>query len=412
MSSELDNFDDSDEDWMDMLQDVANESDDDDDLSENLSGLISLMNAPPEKEITHKNSLDILEKVIVVDKLVEHGICPKCNVKGLVRGVSIVCEKCGIEISDHGGENTYNHASSQDHNTTNNSFMSFNVVGKNSYCYQRSFLKTCANYSSYRKNNNKKELYNYNYQYKGNKIPKNAIKSAIELFSTIKQHGYVYRGSGKKGVVGSCLFYACYMLHITKTPREIANIMNIEERFLSQGDRVVQSLNELGIIEIPSILRPLNDYIKQYFSALKIPDKYTQFIIDLINRAERKNIHIKNDSRTTTKAIGAIYLLSCRVSDLKHITKEKIIKECNISKSTFIRYSNMLTDNFKLVKPVFVKHRIPQPNCWRLTGDPTKLTKCKNKCTCVKNNKTQKKKRKTPAKPAKRRIVPKKTLPA
>ena len=244
--------------------------------------------------------------------------------------------------------------------------MSFNFIGKNSYCYQRSFLKTCANYSSFRRNNNRKDLYNYNYQYEGKKIPKNAIKLAIELFSKIKENNYVFRGNGKKGVLGACLFYSCVMNHITKTPREIASVMEIEERFLSQGDRIVQELNEKGVISIPTILRPLNDYLDQFFPALNIPDKYKQFVTDIIKMAEKKDVHIMNDSRTTTKCIGAIFLLINRIKELKHITKDHIVKECNISKSTFIRYYNLLLTNYKMLKPVFKKHRITMPVEWRV----------------------------------------------
>jgi transcription initiation factor TFIIIB Brf1 subunit/transcription initiation factor TFIIB len=262
-------------------------------------------------------------------------------------------------------DNKFSFATEKDHNVSSNSFMSFNFIGKNSYCYQRSFLKTCANYSSFRRNNNRKDLYNYNYQYEGKKIPKNVIKLAIDIFSKIKDHNYVYRGNGKKGVLGACLFYACVMNNITKTPREIASIMEIEERFLSQGDRTIQELNEDGIINIPTILRPLQDYLDQYFPALEIPDKYKQFVFDIIERAEKKNIHIVNDSRPTTKCIGAIFLLVNRVKSLNRITKDKITSECRISKSTFIRYYNLLISNYKKIKPVFVKHRIPQPVAWR-----------------------------------------------
>ena len=222
--------------------------------------------------------------------------------------------------------------SENNHNTNNNSFMTFNFIGKNSYCYQRSFLKTCANYSSYRKNNNRKDMYDYNYKYEGNKLPKNVIKLAIELFSTIKDNKYVYRGNGKKGIIGACIFYACVINKITKTPREIASILRIEERFLSQGDRALQELNEKGIINIPTILRPLDDYLNQYFALLKIDIIYKQFIIDINNRIDEKNIHIINDSRTTTKAIGTIYLLVNRVKKYNHISKELIVKECKISK--------------------------------------------------------------------------------
>ena len=290
------------------------------------------------------------------------------------------CEKCNDVIIDsvcncfssldtclHDDSSKFNFSTEKNHNVSSNSFMSFNVVGPNSYRYQKSLLKTCAKYSSYRAHTTRKDLDNCNYNYKGKKIPKNIIKMAIELFSKIKEHNFVFRGNGKKGVLGACLFYACVSNNITKTPREIANIMNIEERFLSHGDRILQEMNENKIISIPTILRPLTDYLSQYFPILNIPDKYKQFIIDIVDKSEKKNIHILNDSRTTTKCIGAIFLLVSRVKELKHISQHMIIKECNISKSTFIRYYNLLIINYKYIKPVFKKHRIPMPTSWRET---------------------------------------------
>jgi transcription initiation factor TFIIIB Brf1 subunit/transcription initiation factor TFIIB len=299
ISSDLD---DDDDDWMGLFNDISNSIDDEE---------IDYGNMLIEPE----NDNIVLEAGLISDEknIIKFIICPKCNIEGKLTGGTVYCEKCGLERKMIDNNQQYCFSTEKDHNTSLNSFISFNIVGKNSYAYQRSFLKTCANYSSFRRNNNRKDLYNYNYQHEGKKIPKNAIKLAIDLFSKIKENNYVYRGNGKKGVLGACLFYACVMNNITKTPREIASVMEIEDRFLSQGDRIVQELNEKGVIEIPTILRPLKDYLDQFFPALNIPLKYKLFIIDIIERAEKKNIHICNDSRTTTKCIGAIYLLTTRI---------------------------------------------------------------------------------------------------
>ena len=350
--------------WLQLFKDISNEPD-----LENSIGL-------PIVETDYTNMLNLLESDNTVvnlevqmdldsDKIIKYNICPKCNIEGTMSDGSVFCPECGLETLIIDDNNKFSFSSEKDHNVSSNSYISFNFIGPNSYGYQRSFLKTCANYSSFRRNNNRKDMYNYNYQYEGKKIPKNAIKLAIELFSKIKEKNYVFRGNGKKGVLGACLFYACVMNNITKTPREIASVMEIEERFLSHGDRVVQELNEKGVISIPTTLRPLNDYLDQFFPALNIPDKYKAFVIDVIERAEKKNIHIMNDSRTTTKCIGAIFLITNRVKELRHITKDIIVKECNISKSTFIRYYNLLLDNYKMLKPIFKKHRIPMPTEWR-----------------------------------------------
>lgn len=350
--------DSTDDDWMGLLQDISNAPDDED-----VETILSekYINAACDTMIKNTD----LEVQLNIDDVIKYNMCPKCNVECQLKEGSVFCAQCGLETPVVDDNNKFSFSIEKDHNTSDNSFMSFNFVGKNSYCYQRSFLKTCANYSSFRRNNNRKDLYNYNYQYEGKKIPKNAIKLAIELFSTIKDNNNVFRGNGKKGVLGACLFYACVMNNVTKTPRVIASVMEIEERFLSQGDRKVQELNEKNIISIPTILRPLNDYLDQYFSALDIPVNYKPFIVDIIDRAEKKNIHIKNDSRTTTKAIGSIFLLINRVKSLKHINKDNIIKECGISKSTFNRYYLLLLANGKIIKPVFVKHSIPMPDSWR-----------------------------------------------
>jgi transcription initiation factor TFIIIB Brf1 subunit/transcription initiation factor TFIIB len=345
-------IDDSDK-WLSLLKDISNEPDDD---YGNMVNLLDSDNAGVDLEV----KMDLSR-----EKIVKYTICAKCNIEGTLTEGSVFCPNCGLETLVIDDNNKYSFSIEKDHNVSNNSFMSFIIVGKNSYCYHRSFLKTCANYSSFRKNTNRKDFYNCNYQYEGKKIPKNVIKFAIELFSKIKENNYVFRGNGKKGVMGACLFYSCVMNHITKTPREIASIMEIEERFLSQGDRIVQELNENNIINIPTILRPLNDYLDQFLPALSIDAKYKKFVSDIIDRAEKKNIHILNDSRTTTKCIGAIFLLINRVKALNHITKDQIVKECSISKSTFIRYYNLLMANYKVIKPVFKRHRIPMPRSWQ-----------------------------------------------
>ena len=348
-------IDDSDK-WLRLFKDMSNELDDE---KSDYTGMLNLLDSD--------NTVVNLEVQMDLDsdKKIKYNICPKCNIEGTMCDGSVICTVCGLETLIIDDNNKFSFSSEKDHNVSSNSYISFNFIGPNSYGYQRSFLKTCANYSSFRRNNNRKDMYNYNYQYEGKKIPKNAIKLAIELFSKIKEKNYVFRGNGKKGVLGACLFYACVMNHITKTPREIASVMEIEERFLSHGDRVLQELNEKCVISIPTILRPLNDYLDQFFPALNIPDSYKPFVVDIIERAEKKNIHIMNDSRTTTKCIGAIYLLINRIKSLQHITKDIIVKECNISKSTFIRYYNLLLLHYKILKPIFKKYRVPMPVGWR-----------------------------------------------
>lgn len=356
---------DSEYDWASILG--LGDSDDD--------SMVLTSTKQPFKTETHE-PINLEVDVDVQPEEKSYNLCPKCQINTQVSEGVICCSKCGYtKIVMNHISNHYSASLDKDHNTAKNSFMSFKVVGKNCYGYQRSLLKTCSNYKAFSKNTNKKDLHNFVFQYEGKKIPKNVIDLAIELFSKIKDAGYVFRGNGKRGVMGACLFYSCVIKGITKTPREIASIMKIEERFLSSGDRVLQELNELKVIEIPTNFDPLRHYVHQYFPALGIDARYEEFIIDIIQRAERKNIHIRNDSRMTTKCVGAIYLLTTRVPELKHITKEDIVRECSkISKSTFIRYYNLLCDNYKKIRHVFKRHGIKMPLEWKEGYEPKKKT--------------------------------------
>jgi transcription initiation factor TFIIIB Brf1 subunit/transcription initiation factor TFIIB len=218
----------------------------------------------------------------------------------------------------------------------------------------------------HRTNVNKKELINLIYQYEGHKPPMNIINTACELFDQILKKGYKYRENRRKGIFGACLYYACIEHNLTRAPKEIAAVMRIEERFLSQGDKLLQELNEYGIINIPTSYEPLSDYINQYFPTLGIPQEYKRFVIDLISRAEVKHLHVENESRTTSKCIGIIYLLTRRIPSLRHITKNDISKKCNnISKTTFLRYYQIIMDNHRVLKKVFKRHGVPMPREWK-----------------------------------------------
>lgn len=308
-----------------------------------------------------------LEKKITYDIINDYRICPNCNLYCRICDISIICEKCGLERPwDAHNNEGYSATVDQNYNTSSNSFIPFNIVGMGSYCYQRSLMKSCADTEQHRTNTNKKEIVNYIYQYEGHKPPHNVINTAAELFDKILKKGYKYRESKRKGILGACLYYASIMHNLTKTPKEIASIMRIDEKFVSQGDKFLQELNEFGIIEIPTNHEPLSDYINQYFPSLGIPLEYKKFVIDLIARAEIKKLHIQHETRTTTKCIGVIYLLTKRVPTLKHIKKETISSECNnISKATFLKYYKLIINNGRVLKKVFKKHGIKMPKEWR-----------------------------------------------
>ena len=297
----------------------------------------------------------------------EYKSCPVCMGVMLISTNVFVCQSCGVEeLGLSRATEEFSTSANTECNVNENGFMAFKMTGPNSHRNQRSLLKSCANYSKYRKSNILKYMTNCNAQNEEYHIPKNIIQEANDMFDQIKQHGYVYRKDGKKGVLSACIYYRCYANGISKTPTEIARFSGIEEKFHSLGDRILHSLNEAGIISIPVRLNPIADYIHRYLEILNIDKKYSTFCIDLVARAKAKHIHILHDCKHNTKCIGAIYMLITRIKELRsRISKEKIEKECSVSKTTFIRYYLILHKYNKKIKKVFKHHKIPMPLEWK-----------------------------------------------
>lgn len=307
--------------------------------------------------------------------------CYSCGGKLLVRDNYMICQTCGQEfqgtvVSTIEDECTVTTA--QDSNVNDKGFISMRIVGKGSYGYNRNLLKSCANYSRYRTMTTLKEMHNWNSQSTENQLPKNVISEANNMFAAIKEHGYVFRKDVKKGVQGACLYYTCHMNNLSKTPYEIAKIIGIAEKFLSAGDRILRDLNERNIIQIPAKIDSISSYVDRYFELLVIPAIYKSFVLDLIGQADSDKLHVLHDSKNNTKCIGAIYMLVERIPILrKMISKDRIEAECGISKTTFIKYYNMLCKYYRKLAHVFIKHRIPMKSIWRetITNNPVAIKK-------------------------------------
>lgn len=314
-------------------------------------------------EISLETSINIENKDPIVG-------CYSCGGHLLTRGKIMICQKCGLEIQGalvSTEETGYNLSGNASNNVNDKGFVSMKIIGPGSYGMNRNLLRTCANYPLYRSANTFKEMKNWNSQSTGGKLPDNIFVEANDMFSSIKEHRYVYRKDVKKGVIGMCIYYRCHLNGISRTPAEIAQIVGVAEKFLSLGDRNLRDLNERGIVKIPEKIDAVNSYVNRYFELLGIPVKYKPFVMDMIEKSEECRLHVLYDSKCNTKCIGTIYMLIDRVPDLKkQIDKEKIETKCSISKTTFIKYYTMLCKYYKKFAHIFIKHHIPMKSEWRV----------------------------------------------
>lgn len=289
-------------------------------------------------------------------------LCP-CGESMVNENNALVCLKCGLTLacSSSCTDEQYNE-------TRKNTSTQMRIIGSGSKAYgQKKALQRTSDYKEYRDVISHKNLININSNSLTNKrLPKAVLDYATHMFSLVQQHGCVVRMDVKTGVLSGCLYYACYLNNISKTPAEIASMTGVAERFLSMGERILRDLAERGVLDLPERVNPISDYITRYMEMLNIDKKYLQFVCEIIEVAGRNKLHVLSDSRNTTKCIGALYMLIERVPELrKTITDERIIKTCIISKTTYMKYANICWKFYKKFVPCFVKHQIPMKNAWR-----------------------------------------------
>jgi transcription initiation factor TFIIB len=173
-------------------------------------------------------------------------------------------------------------------------------------------------------------------------ISKMIIDEALRVHKRISEHK-TFRSLNRDGVVSASIYIACKIHNCPRTPKEIANIFNLDNTSATKGCK-----NAVGIInELESNLENSEKtnfcktkpeaFIERYCSRLAINDELTklcQFIAVLI---EKQNLIPENTPHSI--ASGIIYFVACmchlpitkkdvnRISDMSEVTINKCYKK-------------------------------------------------------------------------------------
>jgi hypothetical protein len=270
---------------------------------------------------------------------------------------AFICEFCGrcedvIESSELTGYNIMS-----DYNTLGNSAAPVYITGPNSYTFQKKLICNTSNYKKQQKKNTIDQLESIINQYQGPKFPKNIIKITAEFYYEVQQHK-IMRGNVRKGVMAACLYRVCIVKDITRKPKEISIIFNIEPSELSNGEKILDELfagnllkeklaeiifSEEGNMHVNQFYfkddSQISSFLSRYFECLSISDEYFIFCERLVSFTIK--YRIAQSSIISSKCAGAIHIVATRVPELE-IMRGDIERECQISKSTFGRFSQCI----------------------------------------------------------------------
>lgn len=333
------------------------------------------------QNIKNKNEMDSLiqefedldikkaKETSQLDKIDEYiqQMCPECNVEmdKYTDEHSEVCPKCGMIINT-GNCGEYNINTGEGHSTSSNAYMPLKPIGARHKLYYHTMVKCTSENETFSQANIYKTFEHINYINNDLHIPKNVIRAAADLFIVLRKNKFVKRSDSRKGLIGACIGKECERAKITKTDAQLAKMVGVSETNISTGRKELQNFHNEKIIDIPQNQDPIPDLINAHFEDFRINEKYKKFVLELLQRIQKKKIDEIETAYATTKCIGAIYTLSSLV-DLG-ITHEQIAAKCgNISRGTYINIYNAIIKNEKKLRKVFVRNSIPTPSSWKQT---------------------------------------------
>lgn len=180
---------------------------------------------------------------------------------------------------------------------------------------------------------------------------------AKELYKSVSDVR-ISRGDIRNGLIASCVFYACKIHNVSRNPREIAQIFNVNARDITRGCKrfmdVKKKQQDMDCIKKFHTSKTEN-FIPRFCSSLNIMHLEKTLNV-LCKKAEKLSVVSRN--APSSIVAGVIYLVSDHFE--LGITKKDISEKCNISQVTISKCFHKMNEN-----KIFLLENITDENLFK-----------------------------------------------
>lgn len=253
-----------------------------------------------------------------------------------------------------------------------NLFNNIKIVGKNAGKYAKN-IHANSEYAITRNKNTRNDFLKLNNNCNDRKIPADVLNFAIELYISIQDAGIVLRNNRRRGTMAKCISYAFKHFSIIRQDKEISKTINISEKSMSIGNKILLDLANKKIINIKIDNVEVMDVVNDFINNLSINEYYRDFIYEIMVCDKLDNIKITSKCASIVFMLNFIAQCFHRKTELyKKLYDNDITHDCkslaslikdrfNISKITYNKYFHSLIKQRKVIKPMFIKHNVPYP---------------------------------------------------
>jgi transcription initiation factor TFIIIB Brf1 subunit/transcription initiation factor TFIIB len=176
------------------------------------------------------------------------------------------------------------------------------------------------------------------------KILYKKISESVHLKGKRKGKNIIMRCVNRRSTIAACLFYACKLQKETRSPKEIADIYDLEIKHVNHGCRKFCDIIEIGSLFYEIKSSQSFDFIERFSKKLNIDKEYINIAKDVSNNIHK--LELVTTHEPPSVAAGCI-LLVVEYYNLA-VTKKQISDIFNISDVTIS----------KTYRKIWVYHKI------------------------------------------------------
>ncbi len=201
------------------------------------------------------------------------------------------------------------------------------------------------------------------------KIMYKAISECKHNEGKNKDKYIIIRGKNRISLIAACVFFACKRKGMTRSPKEIAEIFDINYTDITRGCKNFQKFVKKGSIDINTGYSLPEDFVSRFCKELHIKDKYVEQAVNIAKNIRKMNIaSVHTPFSIATSSI----LLMAEFNNIDNINKRKLANKFGVSEVTISKtfkkieeYKNILKSQEKVdefIKQLLIKninHKIP-----------------------------------------------------
>ena len=176
-------------------------------------------------------------------------------------------------------------------------------------------------------------------------LPRIIIEESQRLYKKISEDCSA-RGNHRKGLIASCVFYACKYEGVPRTSKEVAKLFQIEVQDLTKAMKKFRHI--IGSKKDHTSISTALDYIPRFCQQLGFNTKERHFIECAV--AKSYIIGILPECTSTSLAATILYMTTVYFKK-NDISKQTIANICKVSEVTILKCYRKLHQNIKDILP-------------------------------------------------------------